>query len=72
MDIQIKVSFKSQNPKKGFLAFKNFLMILNKIFHFYYHPSIIKIRTDILVYEKGGVIRHIKAPAIVKVELTDL
>ena len=31
-----------------------------------------EIRTHMLVYEKGGVIKHIKAPARVKVELPDL
>ena len=30
-----------------------------------------EIRTDILVYEKDGVIKHKKAPARVKVELPD-
>ena len=29
------------------------------------------IHTDNLVYEKGGVMKHIKAPARVKVELPD-
>ena len=36
------------------------------------HPHIGVIRTDILVYEKGGVIKLIKAPARVKVELPNL
>ena len=31
-----------------------------------------EIRTDILVYEKGGVIKHVEAPAITKVDLIDL
>jgi hypothetical protein len=30
------------------------------------------IRTEILVYEKGEVIKHVEAPAINKVELLDL
>ena len=34
------------------------------------HPHIPEIRTEILVYEKGGVIKHIKVRAIVKVEPT--
>ena len=35
-------------------------------------PLIPEISTDILVYEKGGLLKHINAPAIVKVELFDL
>ena len=42
------------------------------MFQFELHPHIGEIRTDILVYEKGGVIKNIKAPARVKVELPDL
>ena len=42
------------------------------MFHFELHPHIPEIRKEILVYEKGGVIKHIKAPAIVRVELTYL
>ena len=42
------------------------------MFQFELHPYIGEIRTDILVYEKGGVIKHIKAPARVKVEPPDL
>ena len=41
------------------------------MFQFELHPHIGAICTDILVYEKGEVIKHIKAPAKVKVELTD-
>ena len=37
------------------------------MFQFELHPHIGKIRTEILVYEKGGVIKHIKAR--VKVQL---
>ena len=40
--------------------------------YFLSNPHIGEIRTKFLVYEKGGVIKHIKARAIVKVELTDL
>ena len=47
-------------------------MISNKMLSFESHPPIPEIRTDILVYKKGGVIKHIKAPAIVEVEFTDL
>ena len=47
-------------------------MILNKIFQFELHPHIGEIRTKIWVYEKGGVIKHIKASAKVKAELPDL
>ena len=49
-----------------------FLMIQNKMCQFQWHPHIGEIRTEILVYEKGGVIKHIKVRAIVKVEPTDL
>ena len=37
-----------------------YLTIKNKVFQFELHPHIGEIRTDILVYEKGGVIKHIK------------
>ena len=47
-------------------------MILKEIFHFGMHPRIPEIRIEILVNEKGGVIKHMKARAIVKVEFTDL
>ena len=40
--------------------------------HFEQHPPIPEIHTDTLGYEKARVIKHIKTPAIVKVELTDL
>ena len=36
------------------------------------HLQIGEIRTDILVHEQDRVIKHIKAPARVKVELPDL
>ena len=36
------------------------------------HPHVGEIRNNFLVNEKGGIIKHIKAKAIVKVELTDL
>ena len=36
------------------------------------HPHIEEIRTEILVYEKGGVVKHIKSPARVRDELPDL
>ena len=42
------------------------------MFNFEQHQTIPDIRMDILVYEKGGVIKHIYAPALVKVELTGL
>ena len=47
-------------------------MILNKMFQFELHPHISEIRTETLVYDKGGVIKHIKTPARVKSELPDL
>ena len=42
------------------------------MFQFELHPHIDEIRTEILVYEKGGVIKHFEAPAINKVDLLDL
>ena len=42
------------------------------MFQFEFHPYIGEICTDILVYEKVWVIKHIKSPAGVKVELPDL
>ena len=42
------------------------------MFQFELHPHTGEIRTEILVYEKGGVIKHVKAPAINIVELLDL
>ena len=47
-------------------------MILNKMSQLELHPHIGEIRTKMLVFEKGGVIKHIKAPARVKGELPDL
>ena len=42
------------------------------MFQFKLHPHIGEIRTETLVYEKGEVIKHIKAATRVKVELLDL
>ena len=42
------------------------------MFQFELHPHTGEIRIGILVYEKGWVIKHVKAPAINKVELLDL
>ena len=36
------------------------------------HPHTGEIRTKILAYEKGGVIKHVEASAINKVDLLDL
>ena len=44
-------------------------MILNKMFQFELNQHTGEIRTEILVYGKGGVIKHVEAPAINKVEL---
>ena len=46
-------------------------MINQLMFQFELHPHIGEIPMDILVYEKGRVIKHIKAPARVQVELPD-
>ena len=58
--------------KGGLSPPSTFLMISNKMIHFRQHPPIAEIHTDILVYEKDGVIKHISAPEIVKVDLTYL
>ena len=42
------------------------------MFQFELHPHTGEIHTEILVYEKGVVIKHVEAPAINKVELLDL
>ena len=42
------------------------------MFQFELRPHIGKIRTDILVYEQGWVIKYIKTPSRVKVERPDL
>ena len=47
-------------------------MIKDKMCQFELHPHTGEISTTILVYKKGGVIKHVKAPAINKVELIDL
>ena len=36
------------------------------------YGDIPEIRMDILLYEKGGIVKHINAPAIDKVQLSDL
>ena len=41
------------------------------MFQFELHPHVGEIRTNSLVSEKGEVIKHIKAPARVKVEIPD-
>ena len=69
LDMKIKVSFESQNPKKVFLPVRPFSNDLRRNFQFELHPHKGEIRTEILVYEKGGVIKHVEAPAINKVEL---
>ena len=42
------------------------------MFQFELHPHTGEIRMDIMVYEKGGVIKHVKAPALNKVDFLDL
>ena len=42
------------------------------MFQFELHPHTGEIRTESLVYDKGGVIKHVEAPVINKVELLDL
>ena len=42
------------------------------MFQFELHPHTGEIPTEILVYEKGGVIKHVEAQALNKVELLDL
>ena len=47
-------------------------MLSIQMLHFDFHPHIPEIHTKILLHEKGVLIKLIKAPAIVKVEFTDL
>ena len=42
------------------------------MFQFELHSHTGEIRLEILVYDKGGVIKHVKATAINKVEVLDL
>ena len=42
------------------------------MFLFKLHPHSGEISTEILVYGKGGVLKHVEAPAINKVDLFDL
>ena len=42
------------------------------MYQFELHPHTGEIRTEILVYDKGGVIKHVEAPAINKGYLPDL
>ena len=42
------------------------------MFQFELHPHTGEIRTEIWVFEKGEVIKHVEAPAINKVEFLDL
>ena len=62
LHIRIKVSFKSQK-KRGFFPSVHFSNDFKQMFQFELHPHIGEIRTEILVYEEGGVIKHIKATA---------
>ena len=48
------------------------IFLTNIIFQFELHPHIGEIGTKISVYEKCVVIKHIKTPARVKVQLPDL
>ena len=47
-------------------------MISNKMSDFEFRPKLPEICTEIFVYAKARAIKHIKAPAIVKVDLTNL
>ena len=42
------------------------------MFQFELNPHTGEIRTKILVYEKGGVIKHVEAPALNKVGILNL
>ena len=42
------------------------------MFQFQLHPHTSEIRTEIMVYEKGGVMKHVKATAMNKGDLLDL
>ena len=59
--------------KKGFYSASfRLLMFSKKMQNFELHPQIPQIHTKIMVYGNGVLIKHIKPPAIVKVEFTDL
>ena len=49
-----------------------FLIFSKEMFHFELHPKIPEIHTKILMYGKGVLIKHSKAPATVTVEIPDL
>ena len=61
LHVKNKRSFGMQNLKKFKLNVR-----------FWIAPLIPENTTDILVYEKGGVLKHINAPAIVKVGVSDM
>ena len=42
------------------------------MFQFELHPHTVEIRTESLVYKKGGVIKLVKAKVINKVDLLDM
>ena len=64
----------SQNVKKKMDSFPPsiFLRIKKYIYIYFLHKHIGEIHTTILGYDKGWVIKHIKAPARVKVELPNM
>jgi hypothetical protein len=55
-----------------FLPLRPFSNDLRQTVSIEFHQHTDEIRTEILVYEKGGVIKHVEAPAINKVELLNL
>ena len=72
LDIKIKVSFMSQIQKKCFFPSVHFSNDLKLNVSIELYPHIGEIHTEMLVYEKAGVIKHIKALAINKFELLNL
>ena len=58
---------KWSSPPSIFLKIKKYIFLKSEL-----HPHIGEICTDILVYEKGGVIKHIKAPARIELPHDDV
>ena len=68
----IKFNFSDKIQKRCFFPFIHFSNDSKQKIQFLWHPHIGETHTKNLVYEKGRVIKHIKAPGRVKVELPDL
>ena len=60
----IKISFKWENRKRCFFPFVPFTNDSKLNFQFKWHPHVGEIHMETVMDEKGGVIKHIKAPAV--------